>query len=86
MIRGVLILGVGFSIGYAKAMRDIPELRGEVAILRDNVVLLYELLKEDIAQRDEVKADVEALAEDAAQRHVEPESDDTTEEQGETPS
>jgi hypothetical protein len=86
VIRGALFLGVGFSLGYVKAMRDIPEIRGDVAILKDHVVLLYEILREDIAQRDAVRADIEALAEQqTAAQAEEPvvEEDDTTEQQGE---
>lgn len=86
VIRGALFLGVGFSLGYAKAMRDVPDIRGEVAILKDNVVLLYDLLREDIAQRDAVRADIEALAEQQTAAQAEEtvvEEDDTTEQQGE---
>jgi hypothetical protein len=82
VVKGALLLGAGFTLGYAKAMLDVPDIRGDVAVLKDNIVLLYDLLREDISQKEAVKADVEALAADAAEPVVE--SDDETEGQGES--
>lgn len=46
MIRGVLIFGVGFGLGYAKAMHDMPD-------IQENLVTIIQLLKEEARVRQE---------------------------------
>lgn len=81
MIRGALILAVGFSLGYAKAVSDQEEIR--------TAALTFKHFLEDLALQEEIKkkqeADAKAEAVDATATEVEeePESDDEAE--GETP-
>lgn len=57
MIRGAIILAVGFSLGYAKAVSEQEEIR--------DTALAFKKLLEDLALQEEIKkkqaADAEAV-------------------------
>lgn len=44
MIRGALLLTVGFGLGYAKALYDVPA-------IQDNLVTVIGLLKDEAKER-----------------------------------
>lgn len=46
MIRGALLLTVGFGLGYAKALYDVPA-------IQDGLITVIELLKEERAARSD---------------------------------
>lgn len=54
MIRGAIILAVGFSLGYAKAVSDQEEIRA--------AALTFKQFLEDLALQEEVKRKQEADA------------------------
>lgn len=74
MIRGALILAVGFSLGYSKAIRDSDEIR--------------ELLRELIEEMKHFPPDPEpqdAKAEEVVEAIEVPAEPDTEDNKGETP-
>lgn len=80
MIRGAIILAVGFSLGYAKAVSDQEEVR--------EAALTFKHFLEDLALQEEIKkkqeADAKAGAVDSTATEVEAEEESETP-QGETP-
>jgi hypothetical protein len=52
MIKGALLLSIGFGLGYAKAVHDLaPQDIQELAtVLRDDLQEIAKMLREDIKQ------------------------------------
>lgn len=81
MIKGAILIGIGFGLGYAKAMSDQEEIRGAAVAFKhflDDFALQEEIKKKE--ERDRQAGVVDVPAEEVTEV---PEPD---EEESETPS
>lgn len=83
MTKGVIIFGVGVTVGYALALSQNEEVHGAVVAFKQ--FLADEALKDDIKRKKAADAAAGAPAESEPEPVEAEVVDDETDEQGETP-